>query len=90
MRYPSPKTILFELSTCGPSAARSEALRLLALPLPAKFGPYPKRSRESLMRRLICDRKKSATARMAALKELVFGWTPAMEDTIRKIEEEKQ
>jgi len=89
MRYPAPKTVLCELSTTGPSDERLEALRLLALPLPEKFGPYPKRSREGLLRRLVCDRKKSAKARLSALKELLFAWTPEMDQAIQEIRSAK-
>ena len=91
MRYPAPKKVLYELATTGPSAVRVEALRLLGLPdLPVTFPKCERRSRESLLRRLAANRKKSAKARMAALKELLFGWTPAMEAAIQEIKETKQ
>jgi len=85
MRYPTPRTILFELSTHGSSTTRTEALRLLALPsLPDRLGPYRRKSRESLLRRFICDRRKSAKARLAAFKDLVFGLTMAEQDALER------
>jgi len=91
MRYPTPKRVLFELSTCGPSGVRVEALRLLGLAdLPDKFPSCLRRSRESLLRRLAANRKKSAKARLTALKELLFAWTPAMDEAMREIKEAEQ
>ena len=88
MRYPAPKTVLFDLSTRGPSDLRIEALRLLALPdLPESFPQCPRRSRASLLRRLAANRKSSAKARMAALKELLFGWTEEMQQTLKELQE---
>jgi len=88
MRYPAPKRILYELSTTGPSGERLEAMRLLGLAdLPEKFPSCPRRSRESLLRRLAADRKKSAKARLSALKELLFGWTPEMDEAVQQIRE---
>jgi hypothetical protein len=59
---------------------------LLALAnLPDKFPLCARRSRESLLRRLAADRKKSANARLSALKEVLFGWTPEMDEAIREI-----
>jgi hypothetical protein len=70
---------------------RIEALRLLGLPdLPKRFPSCPRRSRESLLRRLAANRKKSAKARLSALKELLFGWTPEMDRAIREIKATKQ
>lgn len=84
MRYPAPKRLLYELSITGPSSVRSEAIRLLGLPsLPAAFPPCERRSRASLLRRLACNRKKSAKARLAAAKEILFGWTDEMEQAIK-------
>lgn len=91
MRYPSPKTVLCELATCGPSGVRIEALRLLSIPdLPKSFPPCQRRSRESLLRRLAADRKKAAKARLGAVKELIFGWSPAMEEALQQIKEARE
>lgn len=91
MRYPSITSVLYELATTGPSASRTEALRLLSLPdLPAAFPKCKRRTRESLLRRLACDGKKSAKARLGALKECVFGWTPQMEEAAKKLKGTKQ
>lgn len=91
MRYPAPKRVLYDLATRGPSTTRLEALRLLGLAdLPVKFPPCQRRSRESLLRRLACNEKKSARARLSALKELLFGWTPAMDEAIQEIKETRQ
>ena len=88
MRYPAPKRILYELSTTGPSGVRLEALRLLGLAdLPEKFPSCPRRSRESLLRRLAANRRKAAGARLTALKELLFGWTPEMDEAVQEIRE---
>jgi hypothetical protein len=90
MRYPAPKTVLYELATTGPSAVRVEALRLMRLTdLPVTFPKCQRRSRESLLRRLASDRKKSAKARLGALKELLFGWTAEMEQTVKELQETK-
>jgi hypothetical protein len=91
MRYPAPKTVLYELSLYGPSEVRLEAIRLMGLDdLPASFPKCQRRSRDSLLRRLAVDRKKSAKARMSALKELLFQWTPAMDQAIQEIKEKKE
>lgn len=74
MRYPSPKSVLFDLAKRGSSRTRAEALRLMTLDLPPRFGPYPRRSRETLLRQLVCGRKRqSAAVRLRHLKELLFG-----------------
>jgi hypothetical protein len=71
MMYPSPKTVLTALAARGTSVTRSEALRLLAAELPEDWPDCPRRSRQALLRRLACDRKRSAKARLAALRELL-------------------
>jgi hypothetical protein len=48
-----------------------EALRLLGSELPDDWPACPRKSRQALLRRLICDKKKSAKARIAALRELL-------------------
>src|ERR1700683_1456689 len=70
--YASPKAILSELAGRGSSATRMEALRLLALPdIPEQWPECQRRSRLSLLRRLVCNRKKSASARLQALREVL-------------------
>jgi hypothetical protein len=72
MMYANPKAILSQLAGRGSSATRLEALRLLALPdIPKQWPECPRRSRLSLLRRLACNRKKSASARLHALQELL-------------------
>lgn len=88
MRYPAPKKVLHELSVSGPSEVRIEALRLLGLAeLPAAFPKCERRSRESLLRRLACNGKKSAKSRLYAVKELLWGLTIEQQqamDALRK------
>lgn len=71
MRYPSTEKLLSELATLGTSSTRQKALALLGMKLPPTLGPYKRKSRESLLRRLACDRRKSAKARLEALAELL-------------------
>jgi hypothetical protein len=71
MMYPTPKTVLTALASRGTSATRAEALRLLASKVPDDWPECPRHSRQSLLRRLACDKKKSAKARLAALKEML-------------------
>lgn len=90
MRYPAPRKILFHLATHGPSKHRVEALRLLGLPgIPDRWPSYAKYSRESILRRLAADRRKSAKARLAVLKELLFGLTLAEQAAIEALRKER-
>lgn len=72
MNYPSPKKVLTYLASHGPSATQLEALRMLGLPnCPDRWPECPRRSRQGLLRRLACNSKKSASARLQALKEVL-------------------
>jgi hypothetical protein len=71
MLYASPRTILEYLACHGPSATRAEALVLLGRPVPDSWPKCRRRSRLSLLRRLACNRKKSASARLRALQEVI-------------------
>ncbi|HXX18702.1 MAG TPA: hypothetical protein VEJ46_04820 [Candidatus Acidoferrum sp.] len=84
MRYPSPEHLLSELATRGTSGTREKALRLLGMNLPPTLGPYKRKSRESLLRRLACDRRKSAKARLEALADLLNAECPEQIDGDRE------
>ncbi len=74
MRYPSPRRLLYDLASTGPSTVRIEALRLLGLPnCPTRWPDILRRTRASLLRRLAANRKKAAKVRLACVKELLFG-----------------
>jgi hypothetical protein len=76
VRYPSPRRLLYDLASTGPSAVRIEALRLLGLPnAPTRWRDIPRRTRASLLRQLACNRDKAAKVRLACLKELLWGLT---------------
>ena len=70
MKYPAPRTVLSYLASHGPSAVQIEALRLLDLPVPDRFPTYARGSKEALLRRLACNHKKAAHARLDAMKQL--------------------
>lgn len=93
MRYPTPKSVLYDLARKGSSRTRAEALRLMALELPPRFGPYPRRSRESLLRQLVCGKKRrSSVTRLRHFKELIFGMSVEMQielDAERKRKENR-
>jgi hypothetical protein len=85
MRYPAPRRLLYDLATCGPSAVRVEALRLLGLPnCPTRWPDCPRRTRAALLRQLAANKKKAAKTRLACLKDLLWGLTL---ETQRRIEE---
>jgi hypothetical protein len=71
MKYATPKTVLTALASRGTSVTRTEALRLLASEIPDDWPECPRNTRAALLRRLACDQKKSAKARLAALKEVL-------------------
>jgi hypothetical protein len=91
MNYARPQAVLFDLAGRGPSAVRQEALRLLGLPnLPPTWGVIPKRSRKALLRKLACNKGKAAKARLAAVKELLWGLTLEQQAQIEALLEEKR
>ena len=71
--YANPRTILEYLACHGPSATQAEALALLGRPVSDRWPECPRRSRLSLLRRLACNRKKSTSARLRALREVMMG-----------------
>jgi hypothetical protein len=71
MKYAAPSKILEFLASHGPSSVQTEAIALLLAPLPSRWPVYERGSRESLLRRLAANDKKSARARLEALKELL-------------------
>ena len=86
MRYPSPKRLLFDLASSGPSRVRIEALRLLGVPnCPSRWPEIPRRSRASLLRQLACNRDKAAKVRLACLKELLWGLTLEQQKMLEQI-----
>jgi hypothetical protein len=90
MRYPCPKNILLDLGSRGSSSTRIEALRLLSLPdLPTRYPACPRRSRNALLRQLAANRKKSAKARMLALKELLYGLSISAQQELEQLKREK-
>jgi hypothetical protein len=90
MRYPCPKNILHNLASRGSSATRVEALRLLSLPdLPTRFPECPRRSRNALLRQLAANRGKSAKARLAALKELLYGLSISAQQELEQLKRKK-
>src|ERR1700676_238754 len=66
-----PKTVLTALAARGTSATRAEALRCSPQKSKTIGQIAPRNTRAALLRRLYCDRKKSAGARLAALRELL-------------------
>lgn len=85
MKYPSPKIVLSQIAARGPSAVRLEALRRLS-DCPDAWPDCPRRSRLSLLRQLACDGKKSAKARLEAMKDLLAAMPaiPADEEAARR------
>src|ERR1700730_9317437 len=71
MLYASPRTIFEYLACHGPSTTQAEALALLGRAVPDRWPECSRRSRLSLLRRLACNRKKSASARLRALQEVL-------------------
>ena len=85
MMYPSPRTILAYLASHGPSVVQLEALRLFDLPMPDRFPAYARGSKEALLRRLACNRKKSTSARLDALKQLLFSEPERIDPAVAKL-----
>ena len=72
MKYPTPRTILKYLASHGPSIVQAEAIQMLArTDLPERWPTYQRGSRESLLRRLAANSKKSSKVRLEALRELL-------------------
>jgi hypothetical protein len=86
MRYPSPRSLLYELANRGPSAVRIEALRLLGLPnCPTRWPECQRRTRASLLRRLAANKRKSAKMRLACIKELLWGLTLEQQSMLEQL-----
>jgi hypothetical protein len=85
MMYPFPRTVLSFLASHGPAAVQLESLRLLDLPIPERFPAYPAGSKESLLRRLACDKKRATHARLAAMKELFFSEPERIDPAVAKL-----
>jgi hypothetical protein len=85
LRYPSPKNLLYALATRGTSTTRNEALRLLELDLPEKLPRCERRTRQSLLRRLACDKKRGSGTRLKALKELLFGLAMSEQEALAEL-----
>ncbi len=73
MHYPRPRNLLIELSGKGTDRTRLESLRLLELDIPANWRKYPRRSRETQLRKFCCDRTRPASNRLRCFKALIFG-----------------
>lgn len=88
MKYPSPKSVLYDLATTGPSSIRQEALRLLGLEVPATWGVITRRTRKALLRRLACNKRKAAKSRLACVKEVLWGLTLEQQSELERIANE--
>ena len=72
MKFSPLQRTLHYLSTHGPSNVQAEAIEILGQSdLPECFPSFPRWSRESLLRRLSENSKKSARVRLEALKDLL-------------------
>jgi len=90
LHYPRPRNLLIELSNKGTDKTRLECLRLLELDVPASWGHYNRRSRETQLRKFACDRTRPASNRLRCLKALVFGIPLETQLAIKQHEKESR
>jgi hypothetical protein len=91
LRYPTTKNLLYGLANRGTTTTRNEAMRLLEMQdLPERLPHCERRTRQSLLRRLACDKKRAAKTRLRALKDLLFGLSMSVQESLSELNKEKQ